>query len=246
MPDALSSSKVALSGNVWRIVEAQHQVSTLKLVDSLDEQAILEGQLESAKPQLPTECRHLDFLLATPFRYGAPYPKGSRFRRAGMSQGVYYASENVETAVAELVFIRLLFYAESPGIPWPDGHEEYTAFSVAFDTDHGIDLTAPPLNADRENWVSLEDYTETQTLADELRKFDVEALRYESVRDPEHRANIALLTCAAFAETVPNNRQTWRIRLGTPNISAICEFPNIRLGFSFDMFTEDSRLAPLN
>jgi hypothetical protein len=47
---------------VWRIVEAQHRVSTLKLVDSLAEQAALEEILEVTKPPLPEECRHLDYL----------------------------------------------------------------------------------------------------------------------------------------------------------------------------------------
>ena len=34
----------------WRAVEAQHQVSTRKLVDSLEEQALLEQLIEGAKP----------------------------------------------------------------------------------------------------------------------------------------------------------------------------------------------------
>ena len=48
-------------------------VSTLKLVDTLAEQALLEDILEESKPPVPPECRHLHYLLSTPFRYGAPY-----------------------------------------------------------------------------------------------------------------------------------------------------------------------------
>ena len=33
-------------GEVWRLVEAQHRGSTLKLTDSLDEQALLVGEGE--------------------------------------------------------------------------------------------------------------------------------------------------------------------------------------------------------
>jgi hypothetical protein len=53
------------------VVEAQHQVSTHKLVDSLSEQALLEELIEATKPTVPPECRHLDYLLFTPFRYAA-------------------------------------------------------------------------------------------------------------------------------------------------------------------------------
>jgi len=111
---ALAREARALSGTCWRLVEAQHRISTLKLVDTVEEQAALEDLVQDTKPAVPPECRHLHYLLATPFRYGAAYPTGSRFRRAGLSEGVFYAAEEPHTAVAELVFWRLLFFAESP------------------------------------------------------------------------------------------------------------------------------------
>ena len=86
----------------------------MKIVDTLAEQGLLETLLERSKPPVPPECRHLHYLLATPFRYGAPYPTGSRFRRAGHTPGVFYASTSASTAIGELVFHRLLFFAESP------------------------------------------------------------------------------------------------------------------------------------
>ena len=78
---------------------------------------MLERLIDRTKPPVPPECRHLDFLLSTPFRYGAVYPTGSRFRRAGMTEGVFYAAETSVTAVAEMTFYRLLFFAESPQHP---------------------------------------------------------------------------------------------------------------------------------
>jgi len=51
------------------VVEAQHTASTMRLVDSLEEQASLELVLEESKPPLPPEARRLHYLLATPFRY---------------------------------------------------------------------------------------------------------------------------------------------------------------------------------
>ena len=118
-PAALSRERRRLSGSCWRIVESQYRVSTMKLVDTADEQAALEVLLDQTKPPVPAECRSLDYLLFTPFRYGAPYPNGSRFRRAGYTAGVFYASETPATAVAEMAFHRLLFFADSPATPWP-------------------------------------------------------------------------------------------------------------------------------
>ena len=98
MPDALRSDPY--EGIVWRLVEAQHVVSTMALVDSLDEQAVLEQVLETTKPPVPPDCRHLHYLIYSPFRYGV-YPTDSRFRRRGTSTGVFYAAEDPLTAAAE-------------------------------------------------------------------------------------------------------------------------------------------------
>ena len=157
-PDALRSEAAPWQGRGWRLVEAQHRVSTLKLVDDLDEQALLEEILEANKPSVPKPCRGLDYLLATPFRYDAPYPHGSRFRRAGMTPGVFYASERVETALAEMVFYRFLFYAESPETPWPDNAADYTAFAAEIAVDETLDLTVGDLAQDAEHWVDPADY----------------------------------------------------------------------------------------
>ena len=169
-PAALLSEGVSFEMRVWRLVEAQHRVSTLKLVDDLDEQALLEDIIEATKPAIPPECRHLDYLLATPFRYGAPYPKGSRFRRAGNTPGVFYACEVPATAVAEMAFYRLLFFAESPDTPWPKNAAEFTAFSAAIGSERAIDLTRAPLSADRAAWTQVTGYAACQTLADSARE----------------------------------------------------------------------------
>ena len=84
-PAALSSELEGLSGSCWRLVEAQHRVSTLKLVDTVEEQGVLENLIQNTKPLLPPECERLNYLLSTPFRYGAVYPTGSRFRRSGLT-----------------------------------------------------------------------------------------------------------------------------------------------------------------
>jgi hypothetical protein len=243
-PVALSSETRRLLGRCWRLVEAQHRVSTLKLVDSLAEQAMLEELLESTKPPVPPECRHLHYLLATPFRYGA-YPRGSRFRRAGLTPGVYYASEAAETAVAEIAFYRLLFFAESPATPWPVNAAEFTAFAVPFAAERALDLTLPPLDADRIAWTHPTEYEPCQALADAARIAGTDALRYESVRDPKAGANIALLACAAFAAAAPELRETWRLRFSSRGVQALREFPEARLEFPLEAFAADPRLGAL-
>ena len=242
---ALSSEAVGFDARCWRLVEAQHRVSTLKLADTLDEQALLEELVEETKPAIPAECRHLDYLLATPFRYGSIYPKGSRFRRAGKTKGVYYASEAVQTAIAEMAFYRLLFFAESPLTPWPKDAAEYTAFSALIRTSRAIDLTRPPLSRDSALWTHRSNYEACQSLADAARKAELEAIRYRSVRDPAGRANVAVLSCRAFAKSRPIERQTWRIRLSPSGVQALCDFPDQRVGFDRASFAGDLRLDSL-
>jgi hypothetical protein len=241
-PAALSSELRPYERRVWRLVEAQHHVSTLKLVDSLAEQSALENLIEKAKPPVPVECRGLHYLLSTPFRYDAPYPVGSRFRRAGRTAGVFYAAESPETAVAEMAFYRLLFFAESPLTPWPVNPAEYTAFSVAVRTERLLDLTSAPLAADSNLWRDPVEYAPCQALADAVREASAEALRYQSIRDPKGRAAVAVLTCAAFAKPQPLDRQTWKIGLGSSGAHAICEFPPSRIEFDREAFASDPRL----
>jgi hypothetical protein len=216
----------------------------MKLVDTLAEQEVLELVVEATKPPVPPDCQHLHYLLATPFRYGAPYPSGSRFRRPGLTPGVFYASRTAATAVAEMAFHRLLFFADSPGTPWPADAGDYTAFSVRFRTPSGLDLTAPPFDADAARWMHPTDYAPCQALADEARQADVEVLRYASARDAGG-VNVALLACRAFAAPAPVERQTWRINLNAHGARAMCEFPEARLEFDRQAFAADPRIASL-
>lgn len=244
-PAALSSEARPRSGTCWRLVEAQHTVSTLKLVDTVEEQALLEALVEETKPALPPECEGLHYLLATPFRYGAARPAGSRFRRAGLTEGVFYAAEAPATAVAEIVFWRLLFFAESPATPWPANAAEYTAFSVAWATRKAIDLTKGRLARDEAQWTHLTDYTACQALADVARTAKVDVIRYRSVRDPLAGHNLALLTARAFARKKPVGQQTWHIRLSEAGAQALCEQPKAGITFDRTAFAADPRIARL-
>jgi hypothetical protein len=239
---ALLSKAAPLSGIFWRVVEAQHTVSTMKLTDSLEEQAILEELIEETKPPVPPDCDGLDYLLMTPFRYSRQNPWGSRFRKPNAEAGVFYAAEHPETAMAETVFHRLRFFADSLDTPWPQSAAEYTAFSVEVHSECAIDLTAFSLD-ELTTILDPTDYTAGQVLSESAREAGIELIKYPSVRAPDHRANLALLTPAAFAKSQPIDRQTWRIYLDCNGARAICESPSLSLAFGRDAFNADSRMA---
>ena len=216
----------------------------MKLVDTLAEQSLLESIVDATKPSVPPECEPLHYLLSTPFRYGAPYPSGSRFRRAGLTPGVFYASKTPATAIAEMAFHRLLFFADSPETPWPSDAGDYTAFSVRFRARAALDLTAAPFDAERARWTHPTDYEPCQAFADAAREADADALRYPAARDPEG-VNVALLRCGAFAVRDPIARQTWRLGLNAHGVRAVCDFPDARLEFDRGAFAADPRIARL-
>jgi hypothetical protein len=227
------------------LVEAQHVVSTLSLVDNLEEQTLLEDILEETKPPVPVDCQHLDYLLSTPFRY-RPYPYGSRFRKPGLTPGVWYGAEQPETAVAEMVFYRFLFYAESPDTPFSDHPADYTAFSVGVETASALDLTAGALDDDREIWTDPVDYVACQDLADIAREVGAEIIRFQSVRDPAGGANLAVLTCGAFRDPAPVSRQSWRIRISSSGAQAIRDHPRLGVEFGHDGFDLDPRIMGMD
>lgn len=223
------------------MVESQSRAATLPLTDTLEEQALLEQLIEEVKPPFPPECQGLHYLLATPFRY-APYPFGSRFRRAGQREGVFYGARRIETAAAELAFYRLLFFRDSPDMKLPSRAVEHTAFSVRV-RGRAADLTRPPFDAGKARWEHLTDYADCQDLADQARADGVEILLYRSVRDPRGGQNVALLTPKAFADPVYRRQETWRLFVRPHAVQAVREFPPAALEFQLSDFSADPRLA---
>ena len=222
-------------------MEAQHRIATMKLVDDAEEQRTLEVLLDASKPPVPPECRHLHWLLFTPFRYEAS--ADSRFRGAGRTSPVFYAAEAVATAVAEIAFWRLLFFVESPGTPWPANPLELTAFAVRYAASTCLDLTRPPYDARRDAWRHPTDYGPCHALADEARRLGAQAIRSPSARDPGERANLSLLACAAFVDRKPRRQQSWRLKLATAGVYARCEIPAVELVFDRAAFARDPRIA---
>jgi hypothetical protein len=206
-PRALASEAHPYAHTLHRVVEAQHMASTMRLVDSIEEQVALESILEESKPKLPESARSLHYLLATPFRY-RPH-SGSRFR-AALEAGVWYGAEVLRTALAEKSYWRLRFLLDSPGTPdlKPVPH---TAFRATVRTAMALDLRVEPLVRERALWTSRSDYSHTQALAGVARTAAIEVVRYESVRDPQHAGCAAVLSPAAFGRGKPRLQETWFI-----------------------------------
>lgn len=219
----LASEHRRYRGSVWRLVEAQHRISTNRLARSLEEQATLERLADEVKPELPASARHLDYLLASPFRYG--HRQASRFRRADERPGIFYSSETETTALAEAAYWRLRFFSRSPGFTPPSTTIEHSSFWVTVDGENALDLSKPPFDAERAGWTDHEDYAACQALAAEARSAGTQLLRTISVRDPTGH-NIVIFDPGAFAEHAAHHGKTWHLRYEDGRLVALAAVPH--------------------
>lgn len=233
-PTALASEFRRYRRTVWRVVEAQHRISTNRLASSLAEQQRLEDLADAAKPALPKVARGLHYLLASPFRYG--HTVASRFRRANERPGIFYASEAESTAITETAYWRLKFVSRSPGFVPGNRTSEHLSFSMPVSIARLTDTTRPPLDADRQRWLDPDDYSACQDLAAQVREAGGQGIRAASVRDPEG-INLALLDPACFAKSEPDYGRGWHLRHEAGRLTAIAAFPHSEvLTFSPEQF----------
>ena len=172
------------SATLWRGVEAQHRIATLKIVDNLAEQELLESLLEESKPARPAGAEQMHYLLATPFRYISPWP--SRFRPAH-EPGVWYGASELRAACAEVGYWRWRFAADSDAFADEPVVSELTFFTAHL-RGRIVDLRAAPWAAFAAAWRHSSDYAACQALAHAARQAGVDGIRYTSVRDPSHGA----------------------------------------------------------
>ena len=202
------SSLRPLSLAVWRAVEAQHRVSTRQLVDTVEEQQILEEIIDEVKPPRPEGpgFAGLHFLLMTPFRH-PPLRNGSRFGGRD-ERSLFYSAEKVETALAEKAYYQLVFLAGTSA-DMPKVTCDWTAFSVEVTASRGIDLTAPPFDRFRSAISSPMSYADSQPLGRAMRAGGVEGFKFLSARCPRGGTNLALFE-PVFVTRKPRQQHTWR------------------------------------
>lgn len=191
-----------------RMVEAQHRVSTRKLVDDLAEQQVLEELIETHKPPLlPEADARLHYLLATPFRY-PPLRHGSRFG-GRHERGIWHGARSLDAVLAEVAFYRLLFLDDTAA-DLGDLETEHSLFEASVGTRRGVDLTAPPFDRHRRRLADPGSYATTQPLGTAMRDAGVQAFLFVSARDPAAGTNVAVLDPAAFRRKLPvGTLQTW-------------------------------------
>lgn len=192
---------------LWRGVEAQHRVATMRLVDNTAEQELLEQLLEGSKPPLPPGSHGLHYLLSTPFRYASPAP--SRFRPAH-EPGIWYGAEEPETVAAELAYWRWKFLVESDGLRAEQLVTEHTFFQAQFKGVE-LDLTAQPWVRLRDLLRDGDDYSPCHALARQARERTtppIAALHYESARREGGRCE-AVFHPRALSLPALHLQQTW-------------------------------------
>ena len=197
----------ALRLEPWRAVEAQHQVSTRKLVDTVEEQHLLEDLIDRVKPPDPAGASgRVHYLLATPFRY-PPLPHGSRFGTRH-EQGIWYGAETPRTLFAEVAYYRLVFL-EGTRADLGAVTTQLTAFTVRARSARGVDLVAPPFASHRRAIANPARYTTSQALGASMREAGVELFRYPSARDPNDGVNVGAFTPSVFGAAKPRIMETW-------------------------------------
>jgi hypothetical protein len=228
-PSVLASEVGPYHGRVIRIVEGQHLISTNRLAGNAADQELLEALADHVKPQLPEAAQSLPWLLASPFRYGLGRP--SRFRAADVLPGIFYAAEDVETAVAETAHWRLVAFSRSPGFRRPSTPTQMSAFSVIVNTKSALDLTVGKLGGDADRWTHPTDYSGTQQLAADARMIGVTAIRAPSAR--RHGGiNVAVLDPAALVPP-PKPHSSWAFFVNEDGLIATREMGGRALRFSF-------------
>lgn len=213
----------------WRVVEAQHQVSTRKLVDSTEEQILLEEMIDRVKPPDITGG-HLHYLLFTPFRY-PPLAHGSRFG-SRHERGIWYGSIEIRGAFAEVAYYRLLFL-EGSHAQLGTVTTALTAFTAGVRTTRGIDLTKPPFDAYRAKIASPTSYDESQKLGEDMRAARVEAFCYPSARDIEGGVNVAVFVPSVFGKARPKILETWHCAASRERVDLTKGDYFARSGFTF-------------
>ena len=153
---------------------------------------------------------HLHWLLFTPFRYPPP-PGGSRFRGPN-DPGVFYGADEMRTACAELGYWRWRHLQRLAGARPRCRRKPQTVFQARVATD-AVDLRDAAVRArSRRAGPIPPTIRGCQRFGRTAREAGVGAIRYESVRDPQHGGCCAVLVAGARS---PGRRrseqQTWML-----------------------------------
>jgi len=226
----------------FRIIESQEKVATMTLVDTAEEQMLLEMILEDSKPVVAQNNDSHHYLITTPFRY-PPLRHGSRFGTRSRP-GLFYASLETHTTLAECAYYRFVFWqgmSEPP--PMQRLISEHTTFAVTVKTDRGVFLEQEPFVDYKDEICHPSRYQASQALGEAMREARVEAFTYASARDIEQGLNIGVFTPAAIQSKRPLRKQLWSCITTATQISFIRLHSKARpLNFPLQQFLHDEVL----
>lgn len=202
-----SHCPVNYAGRVKRFVETQEVAATMKLVDDLDEQYLLEQMLDEVKPRYRADTEHMHYLLKTPFRY-PPLKYGSRFGTR-LLPSFFYASENEHTVLAEVAYYRFVFFHHLQ-VPYQHPvQSQHMMFSLQINTSQCADLSSGHFDPVKVALISVDSYQFCQTVGQYLQlEQQVAVIRYCSARSDEG-INIAIAMPQAITSKEPESCQNW-------------------------------------
>lgn len=218
---SITPELATLGSDVWRTAEVPEAMARLLIEDAsgLDAARLL-GVIGEGERDCPLECALLHPLLRAPFERRDTHPPASRFRRRIAAYRALYLAEHRDTALAEFSYRQFLFFsAAGDAAAWPSRPRPIVVLKAGCATDRGIDLTAAPFAAQRHRWADPEDYAPTQAFGETAHGAAVHVIRFESVRDPEQRANLAILNCAAVNPPEPLEIQGWQAMAAPRQVS---------------------------
>lgn len=228
----------SISGTLFRLVESQEQIATRQLVETLEEQALLEDLLEGVKPPYPQGSEKLHYLLKTPFRY-PPLKWGSRFGRT-TEPSLFYGGCSMEVTLSESAYYRFVFWFSMDGVPVKNTiRTEHTLFTVGYQSDKGIQLQNPPFLEHIDLIAHPTNYSHAQQLGTAMRNDGVELFEYPSARDQGHAPCVALFSGDSFKQRQPLKREQWFCDVSQDAVVfKAVDSPTI-LKFGIDQFLQD-------
>jgi len=229
------------SNSVYRIVETQEYAATTALVDNHQQQDILEQMLDGVKPDYRADTQQLHYLISTPFRY-PPLKHGSRFGDTTVPS-YFYASEQLDTALAEFAFYRFAFLDDMDQ-PYPKAvSSEHMSFCVETRSNKMADLLNVQSNDINQQLTSPIQYQFCQTIGRALIEQGALVLRYRSARYKEG-INVAIAAPSEIYSNTPQQNISWICLSSATEISINAQRQQPRF-FHIDQFVVDGKLPRL-
>jgi len=230
-----------INETAWRMVESQEKISTRKLVDSIEEQKVLDGIIEESKLDVSASQTAFHPFLYDQFSY-PPLKYGSRFGKK-TEPSLWYGSLSAETTMVEKAFYRFALIDASVG-DFGMVSSLMTLFSVRLKITNGARLNESPFNKYKNQISSPTNYEVSQLLGARMRANDLDGFTFVSARDKNMGINVGLLKLSAFANKHPDagSFQTWQCNTTKRNVEFTNSINDDVFVFPVDAFQIEGRL----